>query len=66
MNKNVLMNGVAFRNNIGFNFNATEFSNFHLEYNWMKGANASTGLRDEKIFYLQASFTMGAHPAHGY
>lgn len=66
INVNALTNGTSYKNYVGFNFNASEFSSFHIEYNWMKGVMPNTGFKDEKTFYLQANFTIGSHPSHGY
>ena len=66
INVDALVNGTSYKNYVGFDFNASEFSSLHLEYNWMKGTMANSGLKNEKTVFLQANFTIGSHPAHGY
>ena len=66
INVNSLYNGTSYKNYAGFDFNASEFSSLHLEYNWMKGIMPTTGHKDEKTVFLQANFTIGSHPSHGY
>ncbi len=50
----------------GLTFNATEFSAFRLEYDMAHGPANAKGSNNEKTVYLQANFTIGAHPAHSY
>lgn len=47
-------------------FNATEFSSYRFEFNYGDGPIATNGDQIERKFYLQANFTIGAHPAHSY
>jgi hypothetical protein len=49
-------------------FTATEFSSFRLEYDQTRGPHRGHGSDDdvEHAAFLQANFTIGAHPAHAY
>jgi hypothetical protein len=66
MNTSSLPNDSATKNAIGFDFNASEFSSYHLEYNWTRGIAGEVARNNEKVIYLQANFTIGSHPAHAY
>jgi hypothetical protein len=62
--------GVTNRESLALGFNATEFSSYKFEvttadgpHNTLYGLNGASG---EKKVYLQANFTIGAHPAHAY
>lgn len=66
INPNALQNGAANRYAGGVAFNATEFSFFRIEYSQTEGLRSDSGLTVERKVYLQANFTIGAHPAHGY
>ena len=47
-------------------FTATEFSSFRLQYEYGDGPLGPNGETVERTVLLQASFTIGAHPAHAY
>lgn len=49
-------------------FAATEFSSFRLEYDQTRGPHRGRGSDDyvEHAGFLQANFTIGAHPVHAY
>lgn len=47
-------------------FAATEFSSYRLEYNQAEGPLNADGDSVERKVYLQAGFTIGAHPSHAY
>ncbi|MGZ3855060.1 MAG: hypothetical protein ACXVKO_02285 [Bacteriovorax sp.] len=66
VNLNALANNSSYKHAVGVDFNASEFSSFHLEYNWMKGIAQDTNRNNEKVLFLQANFTIGSHPAHTY
>ena len=55
-NSRALANNINFRSTLGVNFNSTEFSAYKVEYSW----------GPEKKIFLQANFTIGAHPTHSY
>jgi hypothetical protein len=60
-------NDTATRNSLALVFMPSEFSSFKMEYDQRHGgklgpSNEST----EKALFLQANFTIGAHPAHSY
>lgn len=55
------------RSSVGFVYVPTEFSSYKLEYNQRTGGVPSaTGETTENAVFLQANFTIGAHPAHAY
>jgi hypothetical protein len=47
-------------------FAATEFSFYRLEYEQAEGPVSAKGETVERKFYVQANFTIGAHPSHAY
>ncbi len=47
-------------------FAPTEFSSYRLEFGQGKLPLNANGEADEKRVFLQANFTIGAHPAHAY
>jgi hypothetical protein len=63
----VLPNDIWERHSVGLVYTPSEFSAFKLEYDQRHGglvnANNETS---EKAVFLQANFTIGAHPAHSY
>lgn len=61
-----LDNALTERAAAALNFYATEFSSFRLEYGQSHGPAQSNGETEERRLYLQANFTIGAHPAHTY
>lgn len=63
---NVLPNIVTKKYSAALVFSATEFSSFRAEYNYAHGPVAANGEANERKIYLQANFTIGAHPAHSY
>lgn len=60
-----LNEGTIKKYSLGLEFKATEFSSYRVEYNTSKLPSAVSE-KDEKKFYFQANFTIGAHPAHTY
>ena len=66
VNTNALMNGDTDKYSAGLKFLATEFSSYTLEYDYAYGTPSLTGDKAEHKIYLQANFTIGAHPAHSY
>lgn len=55
------------RNSIGLQYRASEFSSFKLEMDQRTGGlTAANGDEIENSIFLQANFTIGAHPAHAY
>lgn len=55
------------RHSVGLNFSSSEFATFKLEFNQRRGGTvSSTNETTEKSAFLQANFTIGAHPAHSY
>lgn len=62
-----LPNKSSIRNSAGFLYMPTEFSFYKLEYDQRTGGVPSpTGETTENSVFLQANFTIGAHPAHSY
>ncbi|OFZ29193.1 MAG: hypothetical protein A2622_14215 [Bdellovibrionales bacterium RIFCSPHIGHO2_01_FULL_40_29] len=62
-----LPNDTWSRNSVGLNYIPTEFSSYKLEFNQRTGGIASsTGETTENALFLQANFTIGAHPSHAY
>ncbi len=61
-----LANALSAKTTAALQFDATEFSFFRLEYERLHGPAQSNGLANENKIYLQANFTIGAHPAHSY
>lgn len=61
-----LNNITTTKNSLGLIFNATEFSSYRMEYSQTNGPTNADGETVEKKIYLQANFTIGAHPAHSY
>jgi hypothetical protein len=55
------------RNSAGILYKPTEFSSYKLEVNQRTGGLPSvTGETTENAVFLQANFTIGAHPGHAY
>ena len=55
------------RHSIGFVYRPSEFSFYKIEYDRRTGGLPSTsGETTDNTIYLQANFTIGAHPAHAY
>lgn len=65
VNSNALDNITTPKYSTALVFNATEFSSYRLEYNQGEGPTKAGETVERKIF-LQANFTIGAHPAHSY
>lgn len=61
-----LVNGLTTKVSTQLQFDATEFSFFRLEYSTAHSPVRANGLDTEHKIYLQAGFTIGAHPAHQY
>lgn len=66
VNPNALANIYTDKYSSALVFNASEFSSYRLEYNHAIGPVSATGESLEQKIYLQANFTIGAHPAHSY
>lgn len=62
-----LPNDTSERHSVGFAYIPSEFSSFKLEYDQRHGSgiNANNETTEKSVF-LQANFTIGAHPAHSY
>jgi hypothetical protein len=60
VNPEALTNGTVRKYSAALVFGATEFSAFKLEYDHGDGAGG------ERKIYIQANFTIGAHPSHSY
>ena len=55
------------RHSVGLNYIPSEFSSFRLEYNQTHGPLINAAAENtEKTIFLQANFTIGAHPSHTY
>ena len=65
-NPSALTNQTTDKYTAGFDFIASEFSSYRLEYSRAQGPISLTNESTENKVYLQANFTIGAHPAHGY
>lgn len=62
-----LPNDITKRNSLGLIYSPSEFSSFKLEYDQRNGGVANNSNETtEKSLFLQANFTIGAHPAHSY
>lgn len=66
VNPNSLTNNGGKRYSASLVFSATEFSAYRLEYNQQEGLPGGNGGRVERRVYVQANYTIGAHPAHSY
>lgn len=66
VNDNALDLGITKKYALAMVFQATEFSKFQFEANVTNAPINSNGKSSEKRIYLQANFTIGAHPAHSY
>ncbi len=66
INPNALANITTKKYSGAFVFNATEFSSYRAEYSVTNGPVSATGHTSENKIYLQANFTIGAHPSHSY
>lgn len=59
--------GVTSRHSIGYTWKATEFSSIRAEFSERRGGKLGPhGEQVEDVWYLQANFTIGAHPSHSY
>ncbi len=65
-NSTTLDNALSEKSSYEILFSATEFSSLRLEYDMSHGPRQANGEHDEHKIYLQANFTIGAHPAHSY
>ena len=55
------------RHSVGLAYIPTEFSSYHLEYDQKASSLMNpAGETTEKAIFLQANFTIGAHPSHSY
>ncbi len=55
------------RHTLALAYSPSEFSSYKLEYDQRRGGTvSSTNDNVEKSIFLQANFTIGAHPAHSY
>lgn len=61
-----LPNETSSRTAAALNFHPTEFSQYRLELGRGKLPPNANGDTDENRIFLQANFTIGAHPAHAY
>lgn len=62
-----LPNDTYERHSLGIVFSPSEFSIFRLEYDQKRGGPSNiSGESTEKSVFLQANFTIGAHPSHSY
>lgn len=62
-----LPNGVNYRHSFALNFVPSEFSSYRFEYDWRRGPKYNVyNENTESLVYLQANFTIGAHPTHTY
>lgn len=66
VNSNALTNITTKKYSAAVILSATEFSSYRLEYNQAEGPASASGERVERKLYLQANFTIGAHPSHSY
>jgi len=66
INPNALPDITTKKYSAALEFKATEFSSYKVEYDYGDGPISPGGDRIEHKFYLQANFTIGAHPSHGY
>ncbi|MGZ3694208.1 MAG: hypothetical protein ACXWQO_08400 [Bdellovibrionota bacterium] len=65
-NSNAVTNGVTDKYSAALNFSPSEFSSFRAEYDHAVTPPDTRGYRTERKFYVQANFTIGAHPSHSY
>ncbi len=62
-----LPNDTSRRSSAGFIYMPSEFSSYKIEYQQQTGGLPSTTAeKTEKAIFVQANFTIGAHPAHSY
>lgn len=55
------------RNSVALQYAPSEFSSYKFEYNQGRGGPANAnGETTERAFFIQANFTIGAHPSHVY
>ncbi len=55
------------RHSMGFNYSPSEFATYRFEYNQTYGPLVNADNENmEKAIFLQANFTIGAHPSHFY
>lgn len=66
VNPNALDNLVTNKESLGVSFFPSEFSFYRLNVSYADGPKSATGESVEKKIYLQANFTIGAHPSHSY
>lgn len=64
-NPKALENDITTKHSVALIFKATEFSSYRLEYDRVHGPIKNDESNENKIF-LQANFTIGAHPSHSY
>lgn len=62
-----LPNDTVNRHSVGLAYIPTEFSSYHLEYDQKASSLMNpAGETIDKTIFLQANFTIGAHPSHSY
>lgn len=61
-----LPNLTSKKKSLALQFTATEFSSFKIEFDKLEGPKLENGETTDKRIFLQANFTIGAHPAHAY
>lgn len=62
-----LPNDLEERHSVGLTYLPSEFSSYKFEYDHRRGPQQNSHQENsESVFYLQANFTIGAHPAHAY
>ncbi len=62
-----LPNDLWERHSVGLNYTTSEFAAFKLELNQRHGGTVNSSFETtERSIFLQANFTIGAHPAHSY
>ena len=66
VNTNALANITTKKYTGALVFAATEFSSYRVEYSYADGPASTSGETIERKIYLQANFTIGAHPSHSY
>lgn len=66
VNASALANLTTTKSTAGVVFTPSEFSAYRLEYSRAQGPPSAIGETTENKIYLQANFTIGAHPSHGY
>ncbi|AZZ38132.1 hypothetical protein CIK05_15425 [Bdellovibrio sp. qaytius] len=62
-----LLNDKTERNSLALVYSPSEFSSYKFEYNQKHGGETNSDNENtEKSVFLQANFTIGAHPSHTY